>query len=60
MPDALLAVAESLPSTIREMPIVANYLIDQRSRANVCERVASQAVSRFRAERAHDTLEPRC
>ena len=60
MPDALLAVAESLTSTIREMPIVANYLIDQRSRASDCERVASQAVSRFRAERAHDTLEPRC
>ena len=49
MPDALSAVAESLPSTIRELPIVANYLIDQRSRASICERVASQAVSRFRA-----------
>ena len=44
MPDALSAVAESLPPTIREMPIVANYLIDQRSRASICERVASQAV----------------
>ena len=58
MPDALSAVAESLPPTIREMPIVANYLIDQRSRVSICERVASQAVNRFRSKRATTRSNP--
>ena len=58
MPDALSAVAESLPPTVREMPIVANCLIDQRSRASICERVASQAVNRFRSKRATTRSNP--
>ena len=58
MPDASSAVAETLPPALHKLPIVANYLIEQRQRAARCEQVASKAVSQLRSQRTATPTNP--
>ena len=44
MPDALDATVRALPAARQDLPIVSTYLMEQKQRADSCEKVAAAAV----------------
>ena len=52
LPDAVAATVEALPPLWQDLPIVRNYLIEQKQRAAGCEQVASRGVRAALARRA--------
>ena len=52
MPDAVTDAIGHLPDSIADLPVVANYAIEQRRRANRCERIAHKASTATRSHRS--------
>jgi len=52
MPDALEDAINHLPGHMADLPIVVNYAIEQRRRANRCETIANRAARAVRPRRS--------
>ena len=56
MPDSLEDAIGCLPDALADLPIVRNYAIEQRRRANRCETIASRAAKAVRPRRSVNPL----